>query len=69
MQDKRLIQACEEVLLGLAEEMKQVYDSYNPDGKYLTVGIVNGSIFINNSYDSDDKDFPIDITKLKEEEN
>jgi len=38
----------------------EIYKSYNPSGKYLSIAITDGKyLFCNNSYWDDDKETPI----------
>ena len=52
---------CEEQILELLEEIKQVYRRYNPDGEYLTMVISGTHISANNAYWEKDSKRPLEF--------
>jgi hypothetical protein len=50
----------EGIILGLLEEVRNVYLEYNPDGKQLNIAVSDESVFAFNDYWDKEKDFPID---------
>ena len=53
----------EEKIIGLLEEVRNVYLEYNPDGKQLNIGVLDKSVWAFNDYWNMEKDFPIDCYK------
>ena len=52
------IQCEHKILLKLAE-IGEIYHKYNPDGKYLSMAIVDGHMDVTNSYNGADKEHQI----------
>lgn len=50
----------EGVILGLLEEVRNVYLKYNPDGKQLNIAVTDESLWAFNDYWDKEKGFPID---------
>ena len=55
-------------LMELMRKAAEVYKEYNPDGNYLSIGIVGGNINIANSFFADDKEKPLNIWMPADEE-
>lgn len=81
MEEARKI--CEQKILDKMKEIREIYKEYNPDGRYLTLSIIDDSISFWNSYrvahidedgvyheaSGDDVDTPIDCyVNIKEDE-
>ena len=47
-------------ILGLLEEVRNVYLEYNPEGKQLNIAVSDEAVFAFNDYWDKEKDFPID---------
>jgi hypothetical protein len=50
----------EEKILGLLEEVRNVYLEYNPDGKQLNIAVAYDQLSAFNNYWDKEKNFPID---------
>lgn len=66
-------QVCRETEKKIFEKMKEIKELYSkayPEGKYLTLTIIDGCIGFNNRYWEEDKNFQIDFwdDSNKEEE-
>lgn len=57
---------CEDKMLCLLKEIVNTYRQYNPNGDYLSLGFVKGTVSINNDYTEDDKEHPIDVTIFRD---
>ena len=53
----------EEKIIGLLEEVRNVYLEYIPDGKQLNCTVTDKSLWAFNAYWDTEKDFPIDCFK------
>jgi len=53
-------QECEEQILELLKEIREVYREYYPQGEYLTMCLNEGTIHFNNAWFTDDYHSPID---------
>ena len=47
---------CEEQILELLKEIREVYRDYNPQGEYLSMCLNSGSIHFNNAWFSKESD-------------
>lgn len=52
---------CEEQIIDLMIQIRDVYSKYNPDGDYLTLAIMGDTLMANNMAYEDDEDHPLDI--------
>lgn len=50
---------CEKQIRDLMIQIYKVYHEYNPDGKYISMFIMDDDLFMNNAYYSDDADHPL----------
>lgn len=53
----------EEKIIGLLEEVRNVYLEYIPDGKQLNCAVTDKALFAFNAYWDMEKGFPIDCYK------
>ena len=71
---------CETKIAERLKEIKEIYEQYNPDGKYLSLCIIDGCIKFHNRYwktdeyngieeDGEDINAPIDYHKNLREED
>lgn len=53
---------CEDKIEKQLLAIKKIYEEYHPTGRYLTMTIKDGDIFVNNAYwEKSDKDYPIEF--------
>lgn len=50
----------ENAIIDKLVEIVEIYHDYNPEGSYLSMSFVNGTVDVNNSYQMDDKKKPMD---------
>lgn len=51
----------ENYLLHQAMLIEDFIKSVNPDNSYFNITLINGSIYINNAYDEEDSNYPINV--------
>lgn len=52
---------CEEQIIDLMIQIRDVYRKYNEDGEYLNLAIMGDTLMANNMKYADDEDHPLDI--------
>lgn len=52
---------CEKQIRDLMIQIREVYRKYDPDGKYLSLAIMDNTLMANNMCYTDDADHPVDI--------
>jgi len=52
---------CQREILKRLKQIEKVYAKYYPNGEYLEMTILDGSISFRNSYSGDDRNFPLNV--------
>ena len=62
-------QECENLILEKLKEIDKIHKEYNPNGKHLSMYIIDDSFVVNNVYWDNDSKYPVDgYWVLNEEE-
>lgn len=58
---------CESEILKRCEAINKIYKRYNPDGAYLSIGIIDGRVSVNNEYWGADSGAPLNAYTHRED--